>query len=213
MTRITALLLTLITLTWSVAHAQPDRIAQAQQGITAVEIVGTAPAEKSVIQEVGWMRMYQTDLAGNLVWSGLARNALANEGEQSVLDTYFRGATPPAGFYLRLYNTTPALGSTLSTLSASEPATANGYNPANQGLARNSTDWPSLSLVSSHYEVTSKTITVTASGGTIGPVTYAAIATSSDNTGKLVSYAALSATRTLNAGDSLQMTSYKVRLQ
>lgn len=196
----------------SAAYAQSDVIAVAQQGVPAVEIAGLAP-EKSVVEEVGWMRVRQTDAAGNLVWSGVAFNALANEGESSILDTYFRGAAAPSGYFLRLYNTTPGLTSTLSTLSASEPAVVNGYNPANQGLARNTTDWPSLALVSSHYEVTSKSITITATGGTIGPVTYAAIATSSDNTGKLVAYAALSGTRTLNAGDSLQMQSYKVRLQ
>jgi hypothetical protein len=139
-------------------------------------------------------------------------NALANEGETSILDVYFRGAAAPAGYFLRLYNTTPVLTSTLASLSTFEPATANGYNPASQALGRNSTDWPTLALATSHFEVTSKTLTITAAGGTIGPVTYAAIATTSDNTGKLISYAALSATRTLNSGDSLQMT-YKVRLQ
>jgi len=165
------------------------------------------------IQEHGEFQLDCYGPDGALKWSESQRsNALANEGEYSILDTYFRGATAPAGYYLRLYNATPSLTSTLSTLAANEPATANGYNPANQGLAKNTTDWPTLSLVSSHYEVTSKTITITASGGTIGPVTYAAIATSSDNTGKLVAYAALSATRTLQIGDSLQMT-YKVRLQ
>jgi len=164
------------------------------------------------IQEHGEFQLDCYGPDGALKWSESRSNALANEGEYSILDTYFRGAAAPAGYYLRLYNTTPGLTSTLATLSASEPATANGYNPANQGLAKNTTDWPSLSLVTSHYEVTSKTVTITASGGTIGPVTYAAIATSSDNTGKLVAYAPLSATRTLQVGDSLQIT-YKVRLQ
>ena len=165
------------------------------------------------IQEHGEFQLDCYGPDGKLKWSENQRaNALANEGEYSILDTYFRGAIAPTGYYLRLYNATPGLTSTLLTLSASEPATANGYNPATQGLAKNTTDWPTLSLVFSHYEVTSKTITITASGGTIGPVTYAAVTTTSDNTGKLVAYAPLSATRTLNAGDSLQMT-YKVRLQ
>lgn len=164
------------------------------------------------IQEQGEFTLTCIGPDGQVKWVEVQHNALANEGESSILDTYFRGAVAPTGYFLRLYNTTPGLTSTLSTLAASEPTTANGYNPANQGLARNSTDWPTLALVTSHYEVTSKTVTITASGGTIGPVTYAAVTTTSDNTGKLVSYAALSSTRTLNSGDSLQM-SYKVRLQ
>lgn len=80
------------------------------------------------IQEHGEFRLdcYAPD--GTLKWSELQRsNALANEGEYSILDTYFRGATAPTGYYLRLYNTTPGLTSTLTTLSTSEPATTAGY--------------------------------------------------------------------------------------
>lgn len=165
------------------------------------------------IQESGVFQLACYDQSGILKWTEEAHNALANEGEYLIQDVMFRGNTAPTGYYLRLYNTTPGLTSTLTTLAASEPSTANGYNPANQGITRDSTGWPLVpQLVSSHYEITSKTITITASGGTIGPVTYAALATSSDNTGKLMAYAALSATRTLQIGDSLAMT-YKIRLQ
>jgi hypothetical protein len=45
-----------------------------------------------------------------------------------------------------------------------------------------------------------------ASGGTIGPVTYAVLATSSDNAGKLIAFNALQTTRNLLAGDSLKVT-------
>lgn len=166
------------------------------------------------IQEHGYFTLTARAPDGTIRWQETnVPNALANEGEYLIQDVMFRGNTAPTGYFLRLYNTTPALTSTLSTLAASEPTTANGYNPANQGITKDATGWPLVpQLVSSHYEITSKTITITASGGTIGPVTYAALATSSDNTGKLVAYAALSATRTLQIGDSLAMT-YKIRLQ
>lgn len=180
------------------------------------EVVGKSDNVQlaSVIQEHGFFDLTASDSAGRVKWQELnVPNALANEGEYVIEDVMFRGNTPPTGYYLRLYNATPALTSTLTTLAANEPATANGYNPANQGITRDSTGWPLVpQLATSHYEITSKTITITASGGTIGPVTYAALATSSDNTGKLMAYAALSATRTLQIGDSLQMT-YKIRLQ
>lgn len=168
----------------------------------------------SLVQEHGYFTLTARDSSGAIKWEeDNIPNALSNEGEYLIQDVMFRGNTAPVGYYLRLYNTTPGLTSTLTTLAASEPATANGYNPANQGITKDATGWPLVpQLVTSHYEITSKTVTITASGGTIGPVTYAALATSSDNTGKLVAYAALSATRTLQIGDSLAMT-YKIRLQ
>lgn len=165
------------------------------------------------VQEHGYFDLVARDASGTVKWEEHdVPNALANEGEYMIEDVIFRGNTAPTGYYLRLYNTTPTLTSTLSTLSASEPATANGYAPASQGITRDSTGWPLVpQLVSSHYEITSKTVTITATG-TVGPVTYAALSTTSDNTGKLVAYAALAATRTLASGDSLQIT-YKIRLQ
>lgn len=180
----------------------------------AVGKLDTPQRVASLIQEHGYFDLTCRDAAGNIKWQERdVPNALANEGEYIIEDVMFRGNTAPTQYYLRLYNTTPALTSTLSTLSTYEPSTANGYNPANQGITRDSTGWPLVpQLVSSHYEITSKTVTITASGGSVGPVTYAALATSSDNTGKLMAYAALSTTRTLSSGDSLQMT-YKIRLQ
>ena len=183
---------------------------------TISETVGQSDSPQrvaSLIREHGYFDLTCRDASGNIKWEEQnVPNALANEGEYAILDTMMRGNTAPTQYYLRLYNTTPTLTSTLSTLSTYEPSTANGYNPANQGITRNSTGWPLVpQLVSNHYEITSKTITITASG-TVGPVTYAALSTSSDNTGKLMAYAALSATRTLASGDSLQMT-YKIRLQ
>jgi hypothetical protein len=170
----------------------------------------TAPA--FAVQESGVFTFDQYNSAGELVWAGVSHNALANEGEYLIEDVLMRGNTPPTQYYLRLYNTTPTLTSTLSTLSTYEPATANGYDPATNGITRDSTGWPLVpQLVSSHYEITSKTVTITATGA-VGPVTYAALSTTSNNTGKLMAYAALAATRTLASGDSLQVT-YKIRLQ
>lgn len=166
------------------------------------------------IQEEGIFRIACYNAQGQLKWSEDAHNALAQQGERIFLDSVLRGGTAPTGYFLRLYNTTPTGTSTLTTLSASEPATANGYNPANQGINRDATaaGFPNLTTATLHYQAVSKTVTITAAGGTIGPVIYAALATTSDNTGKLVAYAALSATRTLQIGDSLQLT-YTVRLQ
>ena len=205
MKRFYALLLTLILTVFTLTGCK-----------TISETVGQADSPQqvaSLVQEHGYFDLTCRDSAGQIKWQETdVPNALANEGEYLIEDVMFRGNTAPTQYYLRLYNTTPVLTSTLSSLSTYEPSTANGYNPANQGITRDSTGWPLVpQLVSNHYEITSKTVTITATGA-VGPVTYAALSTSSDNTGKLMAYAALSTTRTLASGDSLQMT-YKIRLQ
>src|SRR5574337_602129 len=71
--------------------------------------------------EAGSFDITCLDANGNVKWQELDRhNALANEGEELIQNVFFRGATAPTGFFLRLYNTTPVLTSTLSTLSTYE---------------------------------------------------------------------------------------------
>jgi len=129
-------------------------------------------------------------------------NNLADEGESDILDVYYRGATAPTQFYLGLLNSTPTDTTTLSTMTG-EPS-GSGY--ARQLIERSSVGFPTLALDAGDYKLTSSTETFTASGGTIGPVTYAFLATTSDNTGKFLNYVALSASRTLLDGDSLDVT-------
>jgi len=127
-------------------------------------------------------------------------NALADEGEEHMLDVTLRGATKTNNFYLGLYNDTPAETDGLTDLTGE--ASGNGYS--RQTIEGNNTGWPTLAKDSGDYMASSKTVTFTASGGSIGPVTYAVLATSSDNTGKLIAYVALSQSRTLADGESLQ---------
>ena len=138
-------------------------------------------------------------------------NALADEGEEDMLDVYFRNATAPTTFYVRLYNDTPAETDGLGDLV--NEASGNGYSA--QELERTSTGFPTLALDSGDYQLTSKTVTFTASGGAIpasGSVTYAVLATTSNDTGKLVAYVALSQSRSLADGESLQVT-LNIKLQ
>lgn len=157
----------------------------------------------------GYYYFEHYDKDGNLIWSCEAPNSLADQGEQDVLDVYFRGATAPTIFYLRLTNTTPSDTSTLTALSAGEPS-GNGYAP--QEVERSSVGFPTLALDNGDYQLTSKEVTFSASGGSWGPVAHAFLATTSNNTGKLISYVALSQSRTLQAGESLKVT-YKIKLQ
>lgn len=134
-------------------------------------------------------------------------NALADEGEQSILDVYFRGAAAPANFYIALYNDTPVETDTLATLTG-EPS-GNGY--ARRLVERSNTGWPTLALDSGDFMATSSVETFTSSG-TIGPVTHTAVVTAASGTaGLLVAYNALSQSRTLANGESLDVT-YRIKL-
>lgn len=142
------------------------------------------------------------DAQGRVIWQEDKENAVIDEGEQSMLDVYLRGATAPTQFYIRLYNDTCAETKTLATLT-SEPA-VNGY--AAQLIERSTVGWPTLALNAGDYQATSSQETFTASGGSWGPVNAAVLATTSDNTGKALNCLALSQARTLAAGEQLLAT-------
>jgi hypothetical protein len=162
----------------------------------------------SVATETGYFEWKHFDRDGKLIWSDVTTNGLADEGEQAFLNCTLRATSCPTTFYLRLFNDTPAETDTLADLTG-EPST-NGY--AAVEITRDATGWPTLALDTGDYQATSKTATFSASGGSWGPVTYAVLATSSDSSGKLISYTALSTSRTLANGESLQVT-YKLKLQ
>jgi hypothetical protein len=129
-------------------------------------------------------------------------NALADQGEQSMLDVYFRAGSPPASFYLGLWNDTPVDTDTLADLTGEVSGT--GY--ARIAAARNSTDFPTLALASGDYQVTSVTKTFTASG-TWSAATAMVLCTAATGTAGLhIAWVMLSATRTLIDGDSLDVS-------
>jgi hypothetical protein len=162
------------------------------------------------VREIGSMDFRAYDKHGKLKWEELDRqNNLADEGEYMFLDVVLRAGSAPGGYYLRLYNVTTTDTSNLTSISTYEPS-GNGYTA--QTVARNTTGWPTLALDSGDYQATCATQTFTATGAGWGPVTYCVLATSTDSSGKLVSYVALSQSRTLAAGESLQVT-YKLKLQ
>lgn len=148
------------------------------------------------------------DKSGLVVAEYVVQNALANEGERLLLMTTFRSEEEPAIFYLGLCNDTLVETDTLSDI-LNEPS-GSGYS--RQAIERNSTGWPTIELSDGDYRLTSKYVTFTASGGDIGPVTTAFLATSSDNTGKLVAYASLPIERTILDGDSAQVR-IKIKLK
>lgn len=145
------------------------------------------------------------DKEGKVRWTEEGPNDLADEGEAWMLDVFYRGGAEygvPTTFYLRLFNDTPVETDTLANL-IGEPS-GNGY--AAQEINRDETGWSIPTLDAGDYQIVSQTVTFNATGGSWGPVTYAVLASSIDNSGKLIAFKELSQARTLNDGESLEVT-------
>lgn len=171
------------------------------------------PAEAG-IQQTGIFHFKHLSAQGQVIDEWESKNSLADEGEQFFLDVFLRAATGPTQFYIGLTDSTSTCSitdtSTLTSAAALGEPSTNGY--ARQLVERSATGWPTLALDSGDYQATSSTETFSASGGSWGPVYCAFLGTTTDGTGKLISYTALSTGRTLADGESLQIT-YRVKLQ
>jgi len=140
---------------------------------------------------------------GEVIWEEtIEENVLHDEGEQFMLQVVFdEQQTVPANYYIGLDNrASPAEADTLVSLSA-EPS-GNGY--ARQPVPSDNVGW-TVSMSAGDYQAASTTETFTASGGAWTAVQQMFLCTTVTGTaGKLVATAALSTSRTLQDGDSLQ---------
>lgn len=141
----------------------------------------------------------------DVVWEQLrAPNIWHDEGEQWMVNVCFTedvGLPVPANFYLGLDNRGSLAEADVLTDLVSEPST-NGY--ARQAIASDTTDWTDTQD-SGDWQVASTTETFNASGGSWGPVQAMFLCDVSTGTaGDLYCSLALSASRTLQDGDSLQ---------
>ena len=161
------------------------------------------------IGEVEPIRVGSKEFADVMYDQPWSDNTLADEGEEDILVAFFRGGTAPTNTYLRLYNDTPIETDTLATLTGEVSGT--GY-PGTNTIESNATGWPTSGLDAGDWRLVSKTITWTASD-TWTAATYLVLATVASGTaGSLIAYNALSATRTLVNGDSLD-ADYTLKLQ
>jgi hypothetical protein len=146
---------------------------------------------------------------GKVIWEDEGPNALAQEGEESVIESFFRATASydPAQFYVRLCNDTLSVTDVLSAI-LNEPS-GNGY--AAQLVERSTTGFPTKELDLGAWRIVSKVVSFTASGGQIGPVVTAYLATSSDNSGKLIAFRSLSMTRTILDTDTMTLQ-FRVKL-
>lgn len=148
------------------------------------EIRGPLETDRTAVEGI------YTDMAWNL-------NNLTDEGESDLADVYFDDTAVRANTYARFYNDTLIEAETLST--AQNEMSGNGYGALTYARG---TDWTVSGSVA-----TGATKTLTASGGSIGPFTDMGLATVATGTsGLLIAYVALSQSRTLADGESLDVT-------
>jgi hypothetical protein len=145
---------------------------------------------------------------------GLQLNDLVNEGEQEILETYFRSTTKQTTLYGRLFaGTAPAEDATLAAPgSGRTEVTGTGYAPNTQcNWNVGNTDFPTSALTvagpTGDWRVTSSVKTFTAGAGGWSAATQLFLATVATGTaGKFLAWTALSATRTLASTDTLDVS-------
>jgi hypothetical protein len=131
---------------------------------------------------------------------------LADEGEIDILDVYFDDVAVRSSLFGRLYNDTPVETDTLATLVNEVSGTGYGAVTFARG-----TDWSDPALDSGDG-MTSSTVKTFSASGTWTAATVLVLATVASGTSGLhLAWVALSATRTLTNGDSLD-TSLDVKL-
>lgn len=130
-------------------------------------------------------------------------NIVPDEGEKAILETFYRGKAsiylPNNKFYIGLYKGSIGELTTLATI-PNEPS-GNGYSRLE--VVRSPVGWPTIEKHEGDWRVVSKELELQASGGNIGPVNGAFIATTSDNTGALIGAVAMAVERTILAGDKI----------
>ena len=136
------------------------------------------------------------ELIHDLAWNG---NALADEGEVDILNVYFDTQAVRTSLYFGLTSVAPGETSTLASIT--ELAVSNNYARI---LVTRGTDWGAPTAGGG---TTSTTKQFSASGGAWTGATDLFLTTSaSGTTGEFIAWSALSQTRTLGDGDTLDVS-------
>ncbi len=145
---------------------------------------------------------------GEVVWeSDWEPNQMANEGFEQMFDVYFRAGTAPTGFYIVLLTaaSTPTKTTTIGTMT--EIAGTNYVPATNNIITRNNTGFPTLALDSADMEIITKSTEFENTGSSAWTAAgWAALISVTDGGNKFVSWKALSASRTLQPQDKLEVT-------
>jgi hypothetical protein len=167
----------------------------------------------------GWF-----DVEGSILgkpFSQVALNQLYDQGEQDVLEGFFRNATLPTDFKIGLLKTSYSIleTDTMTQVAAQELTNASdGGYASRQTVTRDATGWPTSALVGGDWQLTSLQVVWTATGAwadTAGFMFLLAGGTTApaNTTGRAIAVAALNPTRQLQAvNDNLKVT-YNLKLQ
>lgn len=132
-------------------------------------------------------------------------NALMNEGELNILHSYLSNQNHPAQFVIRLFGVTPVETDSLASLSV-EPGGNTGYVAPVINRDATAAGWPTFDFSGGDARAKTRTVTFRATGPNAYPqVTHAALATTSDNTGKLIDATPLTTSRQLQSGEVLDI--------
>lgn len=130
-------------------------------------------------------------------------NAVADEGEQSVLNVWLRAQSNPSKYLSLLNQASPGETTTMATMTETQTPGSNGF--ARQQIL--STDWASPTLVSGDYKSTAAEVTFGPASGSSWTLTHAILVTvSSGTSGLFLLFIALSATTTIAIGQSFKYT-------
>lgn len=139
-----------------------------------------------------------------------------NRGKKLILDTYFRGATAPANFYLILC--TSAVTPTADTNTQSELTQitgGTGYTTNGVSIARNSTDFDTMTEDDTNdwAQALLKDIVWTASGGNLGPARWAVLVDDNATPGsrQVIAYFDLGSDRTVSDTQTLTLVDCTLR--
>jgi hypothetical protein len=108
-------------------------------------------------------------------------------GYQDMMDVYFRGATPPTAFALRLVNDTVVGTDNWADVLANELPSANGYVTGGVTIERSAVGFPTLALDSGDMQIESKEVSWTASGNWATAITALCLV-ADKGTDQLVAY-------------------------
>lgn len=137
----------------------------------------------------------ELELIHDQIWK---LNFLANQGEADMLDVYFDDVAVRSSLFLRLYNDTPVEADTLGDLVNEVSGSGYGAITVTRG-----TDWTDPGPGGTGTDMTTKQFAAT---GAWSAATFLVVATVGTGTsGLLIAANALSATRTLQNGDTLDI--------
>jgi hypothetical protein len=139
------------------------------------------------------------------IWS---HNDLTNQGEDELLNTYFRALAKKTTLYGRLYGAgTFTDTSTLASTGGATEVTGTGYAPTSQcAWTVGDTHFGAPANVGSSQTTTSQTRTFTAGGTWTAAVSLVLSDAATGTSGMLIAWVGLSATRTLVATDTLDVS-------